>query len=228
MTSAVTFALPFTPTVLTVGLTTGVIGLFYMFYKKRGKADYPPIYAGWIPWFGCAFEFGRNPLSFIEQKRKELGPVYTLYVANERLTFVCDREGQEQFFESQNVDFQKGVQPTVKKVCGMPKDLFYQNHSIMHDFVKGSLAPSKLGSFTEKIHKLFTKHIMKVGQTGEGDLSDFVRSTMYPGVMDNFYGANVLPTENKDDFKLFERHFVNFDNQFEYGAKLPGFLLRFV
>ena len=34
----------------------------------------PPVKGGWMPWVGCAIPFGKEPLLFIEQTRKEVSP----------------------------------------------------------------------------------------------------------------------------------------------------------
>ena len=47
-----------------------LISFVYLLSRKANK--YPPICKGWIPWLGCAIEFGKQPLDFIEQKRKEV------------------------------------------------------------------------------------------------------------------------------------------------------------
>lgn len=46
----------------------------------------------------------------------QMGSVYTLYVAGERLTFLMDTEVFHHFFQSTNVDFQKAVQNPVQNV----------------------------------------------------------------------------------------------------------------
>ncbi|XP_046568307.1 24-hydroxycholesterol 7-alpha-hydroxylase-like [Haliotis rubra] len=61
---------------------------------------------------------------------------------------------------------------------------------------------------------------------GRDDLMEVVRSAMYPAVIKNLFGQDVLPIAEKEEFDLFTKHFITFDDQFEYGAKLPGVLLR--
>lgn len=58
----------FTPVVLLISLV--VYRLWRQ--KKTLEKNYPPLHAGWIPWVGCAVEFGREPVFFIDTKRKEV------------------------------------------------------------------------------------------------------------------------------------------------------------
>ena len=46
----------------------------------------------------------------------QLGPVYTLYVVGERLTFVTEPEDFGYFFNSSDVDFQHAVQDAVMNI----------------------------------------------------------------------------------------------------------------
>lgn len=47
---------------------------------------------------------------------QQLGPVFTLHVAGERLTFLTEAEDFHHFFQSLNVDFQRAVQDPVQNI----------------------------------------------------------------------------------------------------------------
>ena len=52
-----------------------VLGLLTSLLLKRthGGADkLPPLRSGWLPWLGCALEFGKEPLNFIKRIRDEV------------------------------------------------------------------------------------------------------------------------------------------------------------
>lgn len=46
--------------------------IYYIFSKKTQENNAPPSCKGWIPWLGCAFDFGVAPLGFIDKKRREV------------------------------------------------------------------------------------------------------------------------------------------------------------
>ncbi|XP_061176451.1 24-hydroxycholesterol 7-alpha-hydroxylase-like [Saccostrea echinata] len=215
-----------------VALLTALIlalSIFYFFsYRKRLQNNkYPPSYEGWIPWLGCAFEFGVAPLGFIEKKRRELGPIFTLGVAGERLTFLTENEDFYHFFQSSNVDFQRAVQDSVQNVASVSEESFMQNHTKIHDMLKGRLASSRLSEVTPHLLQQFKERILTVfGPEGESDLFNLVRKTMYAGVINNLFGDNTLPTEEAEEFERLCKHFVIFDEQFEYGARLPPVFIR--
>jgi len=39
-------------------------------FKQKSQ---PPCLGYWIPWIGCAVEFGKEPLYFIERARRKVG-----------------------------------------------------------------------------------------------------------------------------------------------------------
>ena len=54
-------------------LTLSVLAFFFLNRKSSANQCLPPLKSGWIPWFGIAFEFGKEPLHYIEKTRKEVG-----------------------------------------------------------------------------------------------------------------------------------------------------------
>ena len=63
----------------------------------------------------------------------QLGPVYTLYVAGERLTFVTEPEDFGYFFNSSDVDFQHAVQDAVMNIGQYKfKTMLLAIHSILN------------------------------------------------------------------------------------------------
>ena len=56
-----------------IGLMSCVLLLSLLYLLSRRSTKYPPICKGWIPWLGCAIEFGKRPLDFIDHKRKQVG-----------------------------------------------------------------------------------------------------------------------------------------------------------
>ncbi|KAK7107491.1 24-hydroxycholesterol 7-alpha-hydroxylase-like [Littorina saxatilis] len=213
-------------TAVVLGLVSLLLQIFWRrIIAKNGRGDSPPMHTGWFPWIGCAVEFGKAPVHFIEAKRKEMGPVYTLLVAGEHMTFLLDPEDFHLFFQSPNVDFQKAVQLPVQRVASVTEESFFTYHTKIHDTVKGKLAAGQLTSLYPKLRQGFAEgldHIKK----GDYELHDVVRGVMYRTVLDNLFGKGVLPTLDQDKYKELERHFVMFDDLFEYGAKLPPFFLR--
>lgn len=62
---------------LLVGAVVGALGLVsflaWLLRAQRRRQDLPPERSGWLPWLGCAVDFGKAPLFFIQKTRKEVG-----------------------------------------------------------------------------------------------------------------------------------------------------------
>ncbi|XP_060077159.1 24-hydroxycholesterol 7-alpha-hydroxylase-like [Ylistrum balloti] len=215
------------PSMLLTGLIVVLMYIIYRLTKPRYEKNFPPLRRGLVPWLGCAFEFGVEPLSFIDKMRQKMGTVYTLYVAGERLTFLTDADDFHHFFQSANVDFQKAVQDPVQNIASVSEESFFQFHTKIHDMVKGRLASSRLVHFHDDLCEGFNKEIAAaVSVKGPCNLHDVVRKSMYIAVINNLFGPGVLPTTNPAKFKELEKNFVLFDELFEYGARLPTFMIR--
>ncbi|XP_039604877.1 24-hydroxycholesterol 7-alpha-hydroxylase isoform X1 [Polypterus senegalus] len=198
---------------------------FCLFYTRKKQHNYPPYIRGWLPWFGVAFQFGRAPLDFVEKARAKYGPVFTVLAAGKRLTFITLHEDFNTFFTSKDVDFQQAVQDPVRHTASIEKDSFNKNHHICHAFIKERLTRSNLSVFFADLCDDFNNQLKLMKQEGSDDLADIVRCLMYPAVMSNLLGKECCPNcqTEKEEFK---KHFLVYDEGFEYGTQLPEFFLR--
>uniref|UniRef100_A0A8C9WEN5 Cytochrome P450, family 39, subfamily A, polypeptide 1 n=1 Tax=Scleropages formosus TaxID=113540 RepID=A0A8C9WEN5_SCLFO len=196
----------------------------YLLFTPR-KSDAPPCIKGWIPWFGAAFEFGKAPLHFIAQAREQYGPVFTVFAAGKRLTFVTQHEDFRTFFTSKGVDFEQAVQEPVRNAASISKKSFYRYHPACNPLIKGRLSHNNLALLSAPLCEEFNHHLELLGTEGSGDLSDLVRSAMYPAVMSNLLGKVNSP-DGPAATRLFLDAFRVYDEGFEYGSQLPAVFLR--
>lgn len=133
---------------LVVLLLIALLSNYFLFSKN---VQYPPLIKGWIPWLGCAIEFGKAPLNFIRESWQKHGAVFTIYAAGQRMTFLTDVSDFPLFFSSPQADFQRAVEEAVKNTAGINKDNFFANHRKIHDLVKGRLSSSNLYKLAPKV-----------------------------------------------------------------------------
>uniref|UniRef100_A0A8C5M9U8 Cytochrome P450 family 39 subfamily A member 1 n=1 Tax=Leptobrachium leishanense TaxID=445787 RepID=A0A8C5M9U8_9ANUR len=211
-----------------VGLLLALlIGLLVRLLLSRGpwRPPAPPCIRGWIPWLGAALQMGKAPLEFIESAREKLGPVFTIFAAGNRLTFVYGEEGISTFFTSKKVDFPQAVQKPVQHTASIVKDDFFKKHSEIHEALKLQLSQKHLERNAAGLYNEFCSHMQLLGSQGTEPLYSLVRQVMYPAVVDTLFGKGTCPT-SKDSLKEFEEHFQKFDEGFEYGSQLPEIFLR--
>lgn len=152
-TAGVTFFLAFFFLALLTYLAKTVAG------RKRTQ---PPVFSGWLPWIGCALEFGANPLGLIRRVQQLHGRVFTIFAAGQRMTFLTEPKDFEIFFNSPEASFQLAVQDPCKNTANISKDEFFKYHRVIHDLVKGRLAPSKLLNMAPRVcrhlHPVVTRY----------------------------------------------------------------------
>src|SRR5436190_20080775 len=73
----------------TVIALVGIAYAYHILLLKENPGA-PPLVKSWIPFFGTAFSFIRNPEKFVLQCRQRYGDMYTLYMVGKRLHVVCD------------------------------------------------------------------------------------------------------------------------------------------
>ena len=55
-----------------LGLVLFILAQVYRRRQLIASLNLPPCYSGWIPFLGCAVEFGKEPLNFIEKMRQQV------------------------------------------------------------------------------------------------------------------------------------------------------------
>lgn len=63
--------------------------MYICLYHFRQPGE-PPLENGFIPYLGCALQFGANPLEFLRSRQKKYGDVFTCKIAGTFVHFVTD------------------------------------------------------------------------------------------------------------------------------------------
>uniref|UniRef100_A0A8C8RT06 Cytochrome P450 n=1 Tax=Pelusios castaneus TaxID=367368 RepID=A0A8C8RT06_9SAUR len=202
-----------------------ILGLIMYFLFQPRNPNSPPCVSSWIPWFGAAFQFGKAPLEFLEQARIKHGPVFTVYILGNRLTFVAETEDALELLRTKEADFDEAVMQAIQRTVSISKESFHRNRSRIFKLIVRQLSPSNLHQFSETLWDEFHEHVDHLGKEGTEDLNELVRFVMFPTIMKTLFGKSFGPT-NKSRTEEFERHFQNFDDEFEFGSQMPEFFLR--
>ncbi|KAL4233855.1 hypothetical protein ACF0H5_008531 [Mactra antiquata] len=203
---------------------TSLLTVFY--FKKKYNGRPVPSRGGWIPWLGCAIQFGKGPLQYIGKMRDELGPVFSLKVAGENLTFISDVEDFHHFFHSKSTSFQMAVQQPVQKLGCVSEELFFRAHTKLHDQVKSFLSPRNIKDLTSTLSQQLNKTMNEYTFSSDNeDLMNTVQHIMYKSILNTLWGDNNPFTTSHATYEDFIKKFKKFDGDFEYGAKLPSMLL---
>ncbi|XP_063076159.1 cytochrome P450 7A1 [Engraulis encrasicolus] len=107
---------------------------------RRRQPGEPPVENGWIPYLGCALQFGANPLEFLRSRQKKYGHIFTCKIAGDYVHFLCDPFSYHAVIrQGRHLDWKKFHFSTSVKAFG-------------HD----SMDPSH-GYTTENLHQTFLK-----------------------------------------------------------------------
>eukprot|EP00042_Codosiga_hollandica_P058567 m.885031 g.885031 ORF g.885031 m.885031 type:complete len:495 (-) comp59895_c0_seq2:41-1525(-) len=193
------------------------------FRRSSGRA--PPRDAGWLPFIGQAVAFGKEPLVYIKRCFDKFGPVFTIFLAGQEMTYVLDPALLETFFNSEPaISFQAAVQPFTQKAGGIPAESFRKFHTAGHDAMKGRLAPAPLEAIFRELAHMYLKDLPSLQPTAEGQVSllPWVRNCMFMSTVKCLFGPRL---QDQEDMQAMAKTFFEFDNDFEYGTELPELFL---
>lgn len=57
---------------------------------ENRQAGEPALENGFIPYLGCALQFGANPLYFLRSRQNKYGHIFTCKIAGQFIHFLCD------------------------------------------------------------------------------------------------------------------------------------------
>eukprot|EP00871_Galdieria_phlegrea_P003896 jgi/Galph1/4507/GphlegSOOS_G3197.1 len=214
---------------IVVGLLSGLILSSYLYGKRISVSNnkYPPVCGG-LPFLGCAVEFGKNPLNFLQKCKEKYGDIFTLQLPGRRMTFIfaSPMELRKSFFNSssERISFTAGVEPFTCRIFGMSKRDFALAHKTLLTTLRSELGakhmPQLARGLVNRYYYLFQNHW---GKHNEKDALKLLTQTLEDTSLRVVFGndfAEASPTLLED--------FVDFDEWFELAATpvLPHFLLR--
>lgn len=151
-----------------------ILAFFFLLPKRVGK-DAPPIVKSTssIPILGTALEFGASPMNMVRRCYEEYGPVYTVPILNNRMTFLIGPEAQEPFFKlNDDVLSPQECYSFMKPVFGpgVVYDATKKNRQVQFQSMANGLRSSRLRCYVQKIEKETTEFLKDWGNEGTLDI----------------------------------------------------------
>jgi len=151
--------------------------LFFLRPRKSGIHDAPPMVLSSpvvkIPIIGQALEFGMSPVKMTKRCYDQYGPVFTVPIANKRMTFLIGPEAQAPFFKaSDDVLSQNEVYGFMKPVFGpgVVYDASKKNRQTQFQSMANGLRVSRLRGYVTKIERETRLFLKGWGTEGEIDI----------------------------------------------------------
>lgn len=141
---------------------------------RRRQPGEPPMENGWIPYLGCALQFGANPLEFLRSRQKKYGHIFTCKIAGQYVHFLCDPFSYHAVIrQGRHLDWKKFHFDVSAKAFG-------------HE----SMDPSH-GYTTENLHQTFLK-------TLQGDALPSLIETMMENLQSTMLQPGILKAKPSD------------------------------
>ena len=149
----------------------------YHFLLVRRNPGAPLLLKSWIPFFGVAVSFTRDPERLILQCKERYGDIFTLYIAGRKMNVVCDPDGISAVYrDDKNFPFAKISYGFAQKLFGLTekqgKDMeLQQRHQDL--FTPHLLAHEKVATlikqFDSHLRTIWTREVQKLNLNGELD-----------------------------------------------------------
>lgn len=156
-------------------LGIGLLILYYTLPRKAPNSDAPPMVKSVvkIPLIGQIIEFGMAPMKMVERCYRDYGPVFTVPMGKERMTFLIGPDAQEAFCKaSDEVLSPDEVYEFMKPVFGpgVVYDASKKRRQVQFSSMANGLRTARLKGYVEKIERETREFIAEWGQEGEIDL----------------------------------------------------------
>jgi len=156
-----------------VSLVFCAIFLYYTLPRKASNSDAPPMVKSKIPLIGQIIEFGMSPVKMVFRCYEDYGPVFTVPMGKERMTFLIGPEAQEAFCKaSDEVLSQDEVYEFMTPVFGpgVVYDATKKKRQVQFSSMANGLRTARLKGYVEKIEKETRDFLADWGEEGEIDL----------------------------------------------------------
>ncbi|XP_015667846.2 cholesterol 7-alpha-monooxygenase [Protobothrops mucrosquamatus] len=155
--------------------------LWYVLGVRRRHPGEPPLENGMLPYFGCALQFGVDPLKFLRERQKKHGSTFTCQLAGKYVHFLTDPFSYHAMIQQgRNLDWKKFHFTTSAKAFGHasidPSDGFTTEN--MHHTVTRTLQGNALTFLSETMMENL-HYVMVESNAGKMNSSGWVTDKLY-------------------------------------------------
>eukprot|EP00731_Ephydatia_muelleri_P008297 Em0004g635a len=142
--------------------------------KQSGSEKCPPHIPSTLPFLGCAVEFGKNPIAFLLNARRQYGDIFSFTMVGKTFTYLLGPESVQLFFDSKNEDlnaeevYSKLITPVFGKgvAYDAPNKIFMEQKKLL----KAGLSIAHFKRYIPLIEKETQEYFERWGDSGRRDL----------------------------------------------------------
>uniref|UniRef100_H3B3T3 Uncharacterized protein n=1 Tax=Latimeria chalumnae TaxID=7897 RepID=H3B3T3_LATCH len=186
-------------------LLSAVLGLLSIFwlvlgFRKRQPHE-PPLEMGWIPYLGCALQFSKNPLTFLQRRKAKYGEIFTCKITNNYYHFIADPLSYGNVSRhGKYLDWKKFQFATSTKVFGHgnmdPK--FGNTSENLHDTFVKMLQGEPLGHMTENMMENLQYVMLGSRNASKQAKFDWTSEGLYSFCYEKMFEAGYMTLFGKD------------------------------
>jgi cytochrome P450 len=175
----------------------------------RRRSGEPPLVRGALPFLGVAVPFGKDSTSFVQRCRAEVGDVFTLFIAGQRMTFVLDPLSAPAVLKAKQLAFHPisgGVLTDVFKVRSLHENVDLE---AMEALGRSRLRGDALTSLTQTMATQLRRQMPTAisDRWEERPLYRLVWDIMFAAGTEALLGQGVVSEQLAADFEVFDRYF---------------------
>ncbi|XP_011362887.1 25-hydroxycholesterol 7-alpha-hydroxylase [Pteropus alecto] len=179
----------------------------------------PPLIKGWLPYFGQALKFKKDPLGFMRTLQKQHGDIFTLLLGGKYITLILDPCQYQLVIKNHKLSFQMFTKKIMKKVFSIQKlmtndDLNDELHDC-YQLLQGKSLDVLMENTMQNLQQVFEPQLFKSTNWDMAYLLTFCSSVIFEITFTTIYGR-FLAGDRKKFITELQDDFFKFDNKFPY------------
>ncbi|XP_063779864.1 cytochrome P450 7B1 [Pseudophryne corroboree] len=203
------------------GLLLVTVSLMWVTLRRRRDRE-PPLDNGWLPFFGFAYQFSKNPLRFLISQQEKHGDIFTIRLAGRYITFFMDpTQFQYVIRNGKKLDFHEFSNEMASRTFGYPPLSEAQHPQLrdnMHKIYKimqGKPLDKLTDSMMKSLQHVFKWKFSQATDWKTEKMYQFCCSIMFEASFMTLYGRDPVADGRKVISEMREK-FTKFDAKFPY------------
>ncbi len=163
---------------------------------------------GGLPFLGCAIDYGKNAGEFLRRQRAAHGDVFTVFLAGQRMTFICDPQDYSTVLLDERLDFHDLAEEISAKAFGHTLESL---ELIDGDAViKASISKMRgedLADMTARMQEKLEHFLLEQPPPEADGLYEFVGKVVFLASSDAIFGDEFGTEELLNHFNALDKHF---------------------
>ncbi|MFT6396193.1 MAG: cytochrome P450 [Bradymonadia bacterium] len=176
-------------------------------YTKPRPGE-PPFVRGGIPFLGCALDYGKNAAEFLQAQRAQHGEVFTVFLAGQRMTFICDPQDYPAVLLDEGLDFHELANEISAKAFGHTLESLelIDTDAVIKTSIN-KMRGEDLAEMTARMQQKLEEVLLSQEPPGADGLYEFVSKVVFLASTDAIFGDDFGTEDLLDQFNVLDKQF---------------------